>query len=134
MSAGLTFVLAFLGSAGAAAIINGLFGIWKQKAERKAKKEDKAEENVAKRLDELAAWQKEAGDKMDSLRDGLRCDLLDRIIYLGQSYIEKGAVTFDDRKRLRDMHTSYHDGLKGNGDADAIMKAVDALPLVERSK
>ena len=131
MSAGLTFVLAFLGSAGAAAIINGLFGIWKQKAERKAKK---AEENVAKRLDELAEWQKEVDAKMDALRDGLRCNLLDRIIHLGQSFIEKGAVTFDDRKRLRDMHTSYHDGLKGNGDADAIMKAVDALPLVERSR
>jgi hypothetical protein len=32
------------------------------------------------------------------------------------------------------MHTSYHEGLKGNGDADAIMKAVDELPLVERRK
>ena len=32
------------------------------------------------------------------------------------------------------MHTSYHDRLGGNGDADAIMNAVDNLPLVERSK
>lgn len=134
MSAGLTFFLAFLGSAGAAAIINGLFGIWKQKAERKAKKEDKSEEDITARLDELASWQRDAGKKIDALRDGLKCDLLDRIIYLGQSYISKGEVSFDDRKRLRDMHTSYHDGLGGNGDADAIMIAVDNLPLIERSK
>lgn len=130
----LTFLLAFLGGAGGVALINGIFGVWKWNAERKAKKEDKSEEDITARLDELASWQRDAGKKIDALRDGLKCDLLDRIIYLGQSYISKGEVSFDDRKRLRDMHTSYHDGLGGNGDADAIMSAVDNLPLIERSK
>ena len=61
--------------------------------------------------------------------EALKYILLDRIMYLGQCYIVAGEVSFDDRKRLRDMHTSYHEKLGGNGDADAVMKAVDALPL-----
>ena len=134
MNQWLTFLLAFLGGAGGVALINGIFGVWKWHAERKAKKEDKSEEDIAQRLDELASWQQDAGKKIDALRDGLKCDLLEQIIRLGQSYISEGEVSFDDRKRLRDMHTSYHDGLGGNGDADAIMNAVDNLPLVERSK
>lgn len=127
-------ILAFLGGAVGVAIVNAIHDRWRFKAERKAKKEDQAEEDIVKRLDDLAAWQKTVGTKIDALRDGLKCSLLDRVIHLGQSYISKGEVSFDDRKRLRDMHTSYHDGLGGNGDADAIMSAVDALPLVERSK
>jgi len=57
------------------------------------------------------------------------CILLDRILYLGQSYIAKGEIDFDDRKRLHAMHDCYHNGLHGNGDADLIMEAVDELPL-----
>lgn len=126
----LTFVLAFLGGAGGVALINGIFGVWKWKAERKAKKEDSAEENLSQRVDNLAKWQEGAGTQLNELRGGLKCILLDRIIYLGQSYICKGCVSFDDRKRLRDMHNSYHYDLGGNGDADAIMQAVDELPLI----
>ena len=125
----ITALLACLGGAVGVAIVNAIHDRWRFKAERKAKQEDKAEENIVSRLDELASWQKSAGEKIDALRDGLKCDLLDRIIHLGQSFISDGAVSFDERKRLRDMHTSYHDRLGGNGDADAIMTAVDDLPL-----
>ena len=128
-------VLTFVCGAGGLALIEWARERWKFKAERKAKKEDRQEEKVDK-IEELTKTvnavhkeQEEQSQQLDALRDAMKCVLLDRIIYLGQSYIEAGEVDFDDRKRLRDMHTSYHKGLNGNGDADAIMKAVDELPL-----
>ena len=135
MSEALKTVLTFICGAGGLALIEWARERWKFRAERKAVKEDRAEEkvdNMKKLTDSVEAVRKEQeeqGAQLDALRDAMKCVLLDRIIYLGQKYIEEGEVDFDDRKRLRDMHTSYHKGLDGNGDADAIMKAVDALPL-----
>ncbi|MBQ3330796.1 MAG: hypothetical protein IJG87_06420 [Ruminococcus sp.] len=130
-----TFLLAFLGGAGGVALINAIHDRWKWKAERKAAKEDKEEEKtdkigeLTKTIEEMRTQQDEMSAQMNALREAMKCVLLDRIIYLAQSYIADGEVDFDDRKRLRDMHSSYHNGLEGNGDADALMKGVDALPL-----
>ena len=55
--------------------------------------------------------------------------MLDRIRHLGQSYIQKGEISFDDRRIFHMMHDAYHDGLGGNGDADLVVEAVDDLPL-----
>lgn len=135
MSDALKTVLTFICGAGGLALIEWARERWKFKAERKAQKEDRAEEKVdkigelTKAVKDLQTDFDEQGQQLDALRGAMKCVLLDRIIHLGQKYIEEGEVDFDDRKRLRDMHTSYHQGLKGNGDADAIMKAVDALPL-----
>lgn len=135
MSDALKTVLTFICGAGGLALIEWARERWKFKAERKAVKEDRAEEKVdkigelTKAVNKLTEEQEEQGKQLDAMRDAMKCVLLDRIIHLGQKYIEEGEVDFDDRKRLRDMHTSYHQGLKGNGDADAIMSAVDALPL-----
>lgn len=136
----------FLFGAGGLAIINIIQERWKWRADRKAKKEDRVEEKEDK-LDEMRKEQQaffakqekfneELSKRVEVLEDqnaaqneGMRYVLLDRILYLGKHYINDGAVDFDDRKRLRDMHTSYHSGLGGNGDADNIMDAVDALPL-----
>lgn len=128
-------VLAFLCGAGGLALIDFARERWKWKAERKAKKEDREEEKtdelaeLKKSVEELQTQQDEMSGQLDALREAMKCVLLDRIIYLGQSYIADGEVDFDDRRRLHQMHSSYHNGLKGNGDADVIMKAVDALPL-----
>lgn len=130
-----TVLLALIGGGAGAALINAIHDRWKWKAERKAKQEDKAAEKKDK-VDELTGLvetlgkqQAEMSKQLDALRDAQKCVLLDRIIYLGQGYIANGEVDFDDRKRLRDMHNSYHNGLGGNGDAAQIMSAVDALPL-----
>lgn len=135
MSDALKTVLTFICGAGGLALIEWARERWKFKAERKAAKEDRAEEKVdkigelTKAVNKLTEEYEGQGKQIDAMRDAMKCVLLDRIIHLGQKYIEEGEVDFDDRKRLRDMHTSYHQGLKGNGDADAIMSAVDALPL-----
>jgi hypothetical protein len=135
MSDAIKTALTFLCGAGGLALIEWAREAWKHRVERKDKKEDKQEEKtdmteeLKKSVDELQKQQEGISTQLDALREAMKCVLLDRIIYLGQSYITEGEVDFDDRKRLRDMHTSYHSGLKGNGDADAIMSAVDALPL-----
>ena len=132
-----TVLLAIIGGSAGAALINAIHDRWKWKAERKAKQEDKASEKKAKvdeltqLVESLAKHQEEMSKQLDALRDAQKCVLLDRIIYLGQKYIAAGEVDFDDRKRLRDMHNSYHNGLRGNGDANQIMRAVDLLPLIK---
>lgn len=135
MTEAMKTALTFLCGAGGLALIEWAREAWKHRVDRKDKKEDKQEEKtdmvekLQKSVDEL---QKQVGDlsaQQGAVCEALKCVLLDRIITLGQQYITDGSVDFDDRKRLRDMHTSYHSGLKGNGDADAIMSAVDALPL-----
>lgn len=66
---------------------------------------------------------------LDALKAGLKWVLYDRIRHLGQKYIAAGGVDFDDRRILNEMHTSYHEGLGGNGDLDVLMGEVNRLPL-----
>lgn len=139
-------VLAFLCGGGGLAIINIFQERWKWKAERKAAVEDRREEKEDK-LDEIRKEQKAFFEKQDQFNvelsarvekleeqndaqnEGMKYVLLDRILYLGKHYINDGAVSFDDRKRLGDMHNVYHKRLEGNGDADAVMDGVYQLPL-----
>lgn len=102
-----------------------------QHADRQDKREEKVDktEELAKQVEALKKQQEEMEKQLGALQEAQKCILLDRIIWLGQSYIREGEIDFDDRRRLRMMHNSYHNGLKGTGDADAIMKAIDALPL-----
>lgn len=89
----------------------------------------------------VSNWQKHKYEKEDTeqkdlkaLTEGVRWILFDRIKFLGFSYLRQGAVDFDDRRILREMHKVYHNGLGGNGDLDQIMSAVDKLPLSENKK
>lgn len=146
-------LLLFLCGAGGLAIINAAQKRWEMRFDRKAKKEDRVEEKndqlaefnknmrafieEQKKFNEKSDMQdKEMQKQMEELRvqmeavkDGMKYVLLDRIIYLGHSYIKDGEVSFDNRKRLGDMHSVYHENLNGNGDADTIMEGVYALPL-----
>lgn len=139
-------ITAFIFGAGGLAIINIIQKRWEMKFDRKAKQEDRAEEKEDK-LDEMRKEQKAFFEKQEKFNDelsarvekleeqneaqneGMKYTLLDRILYLGKHYINDGEVSFDDRKRLGDMHTVYHSRLGGNGDADAVMEDVYDLPL-----
>ena len=142
----IALVLAVAGGAAGAAVINGINERWKFKASRKAAKEDrqeekedrteKIEEKVKELKEEESAWKKEIEKKLKDLdtqntaeNEALRVILLDRIRHLGQSYIAAGEIDFDDRRIFHMMHSVYHDGLGGNGDADLVVEAVDELPL-----
>ena len=71
--------------------------------------------------DKDSAWKK-------NIEAGMKWVMYDRIRHLGLSYIQDGAITFDDRRILKEMHTSYHN-LGGNGDLDKLMEGVYELPL-----
>lgn len=139
-------ILAFLCGGGGLALINVIQDRWKYRQDRKAVKEDRAEERkdqmgeLNKKLDlfietqqkfnqEMSDRLKETDEQMAVQSEALKLILLNWILSLGQKYILAGFVSFDDRKRLRDMYNVYHVGLRGNGDADFIMNAVDELPL-----
>lgn len=128
-------VVGFIFGSGGLVLLEFLRDRWKFKEERKAVKEDRTEqktdklEKLSKQVEELSLKESETAKMLNTLREAQKCILLDRIIHLGQSYIRDGAIDFDDRRRLREMHDSYHKGLGGNGDAEAIMKAIDQLPL-----
>lgn len=139
-------ILAALTGGIAVEIIRSIVSALAWKRNRKAEKEDKAEEKkdiVVELQEDFNRLKEEDAEKMDRVdetlssiqaqnevfREALKLMMLDRIIHLGQSYIDKGSVTFEERKRLRDMHNCYHNGLEGNGDANLIMEAVDELPL-----
>jgi phosphoenolpyruvate synthase/pyruvate phosphate dikinase len=160
MSTFWTGLLQFLLGAGGLALLSILQERWRWKHDRKAHKEDKAEEyeherevsqrhcedtlvKISKDLEEYIKRQDEFDGKLvkrmedmeaqnAAQNEGMKHVLLDRILYLGQSYIKKGEVTFDERKRLGDMHNVYHKRLEGNGDADAVMDAVYNLPLSQK--
>ncbi len=146
MEFSVAFVLAIAGGAAGAAVINGINERWKFKASRKAAKEDKAEEKadkteeISEAVEEIRQTedqrQQEIEEKIATLErqneaaaEALKVILLDRIRHLGQSYIQKGEISFDDRRIFHMMHDAYHDGLGGNGDADLVVEAVDDLPL-----
>lgn len=128
-------ILGFIFGSGGLVLLEILRERLRFKDERKAVKEDRIEQKkdeiatLSKQVEELSLKESETAKMLNTLREAQKCILLDRIIHLGQNYIKDGAIDFDDRRRLRTMHKAYHDGLGGNGDADAIMKAVDALPL-----
>ena len=142
-------VITFVGGGALVALISVLGERWKFRQEHKAKKEDRAEErkdrtnelsksletfeqSEAKKNEELETRLKGLENQMTAQTEALKLLMLDRILHLGQSYVAKGEISFDDRKRLHDMHKCYHDGLGGNGDAKLIIEAVDSLPMKKR--
>ena len=105
------YLVAIVGGGVGAALVTVIGKLIENHLARKYKKEDKETED------------------MKAVKTALRYLLYDRIRYLGTKYIQEGAVDFDDRRILNEMHKSYHKGLDGNGDLDNLMKAVNALPL-----
>ena len=124
------FLKTFLGGAGGAALVAGLFALIQWALNRKAQKEDKA---YSSQKTECAARGEEL-EKLTSMVGVLfladRTILYDRIKHLGKSYIERGYVTVEELEDLTTMHSVYHDPdkLNGNGFLDNLMKAVNHLP------
>ena len=111
-------------------ILEGVREALRWRRERMAKKEDREEEKKERdgerdkeRIDKLET-------KVDALVESEKYVLYDRIRYLGQGYLSKGKIDFDDRRILNDMHHVYHDKLGGNGDLNVLMDAVNGLPLI----
>lgn len=104
-------IVAVLGGSALSALITQVGNYISDRRKRKDAVEDKTE------------------DKDAALKQGMKLLLADKIQYLGLKYIEEGEITFSNRKMLNDMHSTYHNGLGGNGDFDGLMKEVNELPI-----
>lgn len=67
--------------------------------------------------------------QVDARKKALRYLMLYIIQERAKQHIREGRITLDDRRSLHHWHELYHNGLGGNGDADALMRQVDTLPL-----
>ena len=127
-------VAAIVGGSCGAAIVSGIFGVIMFCLNRKAKKEDAAQDkqiaNCSARAEELAELKR----MVEVLFVADRTLLYDRIKHIGKAYIDRGHITIEELEDLKLMHSVYHDKdkLDGNGFLDAIMENVHKLPL--RSK
>lgn len=73
-------------------------------------------------------WAKQ--DKQDALVDGLKVLTVDRVRYLGRSYIKAKGISLEDKENLEDMYRAYK-ALGGNGHLETVMDEVERLPVTE---
>ncbi len=117
----------FLGGAGGAAIVAGIFSIIQWRLSRKAKKEDWSIENGNAVCATRGAEIRRLDANVGNLTIALRAILYDRIKYLAKSYIKRGYITFEEYEDLKRMHSVYHNELCGNGFLDGVMEEVEHL-------
>lgn len=82
-------------------------------------------------ISQLAIFLIQRKDKKQNnpLNDMVRGLGHDRIIYLGQKYIQNGFVTRDEYENLHDYLFIPYQELGGNGTAEKVMKEVSNLPI-----
>ena len=97
----------FISGAAGAAVVAGIFGLIQFFVNRGDKKKEKD----------------------DDQRKALRYLMLYIIQERAKEHIDAKKITLEDRRSLHHWHDLYHNGLGGNGDADALMKQIDALPV-----
>ena len=68
-------------------------------------------------------------EKQSVERQALCALVLYTIQDTAREHLRDGSATIDEKRQLHQWHDLYHNGLGGNGDADALMKAVDLLPI-----
>lgn len=121
---------AILGGSAGAALIAGCFALVQWLLDRKAQKEDRAED---KQLADCAARGREIeqlSGRFDALLSATKYLMYDRIRHLCETYIARGQITVTELKVLTDMHACYHDELNGNGFLDELMDAVHSSARV----
>ena len=74
----------------------------------------------------------EYDNKMDKISTCLVGLGHDRIIHLGQEYIERGSLSKSEYENLHDYLYVPYKNLGGNGVAEKIMNEVNKLPIRER--
>ena len=123
------FLKTFLGGAGGAALVAGLFALIQWRLNRKAPNEEKAADRKYAQCTARGEDLKELKRMVEVLFVADRTILYDRIKHLGKSYIARGYVTVEELEDLTHMHSVYHDKdkLNGNGFLDELMAAVNRL-------
>lgn len=68
-------------------------------------------------------------ERVDALVDASKVQMIDRVRWLGRTYIEAGEIRLEDKENLREMYAAYK-RLGGNGHLDTIMSEVNHLKVV----
>lgn len=77
---------------------------------------------------------KDVDDRVEKITNLCLGLAYDRIIHVGSGYLNRGWITVDEREDFRKyLWQPYHDA-GGNGSGDAMMKAIDSLPVRKESK
>ena len=124
-------VLAILGGGVGTALVGGIFTLIQWRLNRKAAREDRAEEastaSCAARGQEIRDLKR----LVNVLVEADRTILYDRIKHLGKSYIARGYITVEELEDIDQMHEVYHDKdkLGGNGFLDNLMNTVHGLEV-----
>lgn len=124
-------ITAIIGGSCGAAVVSGIFGLITWRLNRKAKKEDTAEQRQSNDCSARAEQLAELKRMIEVLFVADRTILYDRIKHLGKTYIARGNITVEELEDLSLMHSVYHDKdkLNGNGFLDDLMKNVRKLPI-----
>ena len=132
-SISLAILVAVISSGATAAVVKAIDNWLSWRRERKAKHEDddlaKKEQTINDRLENIEQKTEDSRKTLESLTDGMKYIIYDRIRHIGQAHINAGEIDFDDRRILNNMHHCYHYGLGGNGDLDKLVQEVNNLPL-----
>lgn len=123
------FLKAFLCGTGGTALVAGLFALIQWRLNRKAQKEDKADDRKYSQCTARGKDLQELKRMVEVLFVADRTILYDRIKHLGKSYIARGYVSVEELEDLTNMHKVYHDKdkLNGNGFLDELMATVNQL-------
>lgn len=68
--------------------------------------------------------------KLDAIIEANKVFMIDRIRHIGQSYINRGAITLDEKENVMRLYAAYK-GLNGNGDLDTVMAEISKLRIKE---
>lgn len=111
-------VTALIGGSMGAAIVAGAFSLLRWRLDRKAVKDDRAEDIEAA-----------AEEKLANVIAGQRMLLYMEIKRLAKDHLREKSITTEDLEDLVEMHCIYHDQLGGNGFLDSLMHQVRKLPI-----
>ena len=119
------FLKIFLSGGVAVALINTAEKLISLIISRRAVKKGKMSKH-------LSEFEERTSCDIENLRIGMRAILHDRIKYLCKCHITAGTIGYDNRQDLIDMHTVYHNQLRGNGNLDSFMNEITSLANKEK--
>lgn len=77
----------------------------------------------------IFVWINSRKSRKDAKAKALRYIMLYIIQERAKQHIKDQCITLEERRSLHHWHDLYHNGLGGNGDADALMAQVDRLQI-----
>lgn len=97
------------------------------------KKHEKAVEEIQKEISILVDYNAKQTEYMKKMGQNLLGLSHDKIVYLGDIYIERGAITLKEKATILSIYEPYKK-LGGNGDCEIIFNYIDKLPIISEEE